>query len=151
MERAESLLTPLLKRLGIDEDVRLIRIKNDWQRIFDKPLALHMSPSRLLEGELLLNVDSPIWMQQLNFCRNEILCKLKKYGVRDLRLRVGKVSWKTRDLEGPETLKIKELPAEEVTFLNQLVSAVSDNELKGAIRNAAERSFRAKKRRAEPR
>ncbi len=151
MERAESLLTPLLKRLGIDEDVRLIRIRNDWHRIFDKPLSLHMSPSRLLEGELLLNVDSPIWMQQLNFCRNEILCKLKKYGVRNLRLRVGKVSWKTKDLEDPGPLKIKELPAEEVTFLDGLVSGVGDNELKDAIRNAAERSFRAKKRRAEPR
>jgi hypothetical protein len=148
MERAETLLTPLLKRLGIDEDVRLARVKNDWHSIFDKPLSSHMSPSRLLEGELLLNVDSPIWMQQLGFCKNEILSKLKKYGVRDLRLRVGKVSTKTKDLKGPETSKIKELPAEEVTFLDQLVSAINDDELKGAIRNAAERSFRAKKPRA---
>ncbi len=91
MEKAGSLLEPVVKRLGIESGVRLSRIKNDWHTLFEKPLSLHMSPSRLTGGELLLNVDSPIWIQQLNFLKKEILKKLSRYGVREIRFRIGKV------------------------------------------------------------
>ncbi|MBI5101039.1 MAG: DUF721 domain-containing protein [Nitrospirae bacterium] len=147
MDRAESLLAPILKRLGIDEDVRLLRIRKDWPGIFDRPLATHMSPSRLLEGELLLNVASPIWMQQLSFSKNEILDKLRKYGVRDLRLRVGKVSWKKDELKDPEMSRQVELGAEDAEFLDQLISGIHDDELKETIRTVAKKSLSAKRRR----
>ncbi|MBA4372188.1 MAG: hypothetical protein C0402_04940 [Thermodesulfovibrio sp.] len=147
MERAGSILMPAIKRLGIEEDVRLQRIKNDWDTIFNEPLSLHMSPSRLLEGELLLNTDSPIWMQQLNFCRKEILGKLAAYGVREIRLRVGKV-FRQRN-EDPDTGRQvpRSVSNEDALFIDGLVAAVSDEELKTAIRNAAENflSVRIKK------
>ncbi len=144
MERAGSILTPAIKRLGIEEDVRLQRIKNDWEAIFDKPLSLHMSPSRLLEGELLLNTDSPIWMQQLNFCRKEILGKLSAYGVREIRLRVGKVfRQKTEGPDAGEQLS-GEVSDEDALFIDGLVSPVGDEELKAVIRRAAENFLSAK-------
>lgn len=138
MERAGSILTPAIKRLGIEEDVRLQRIKNDWDAIFNKPLSLHMSPSRLLEGELLLNTDSPIWMQQLTFCRKEILGKLGAYGVREIRLRVGKVYRQKGDDPDAGEQMTRKVSDEDALFIDGLVAAVNDEELKTAIRNAAE-------------
>lgn len=144
MERAGSILTPAIKRLGIEEDVRLQRIKNDWDAIFNKPLSLHMSPSRLLEGELFLTADSPIWMQQLNFCRKEIIGKLAVYGVREIRLRVGKVSrQKNEDPDAAEQIPRK-VSDEDALFIDGLVAAVSDDELKTAIRRAAENFLSSK-------
>lgn len=144
MERAGSILTPAIKRLGIEEDVRLQRIKNDWDAIFNKPLSLHMSPSRLLEGELFLTADSPIWMQQLNFCRKEIIGKLAVYGVREIRLRVGKVfRQKNEDPDAGEQIPRK-VSDEDALFIDGLVAAVSDDELKTAIRRAAENFLSSK-------
>lgn len=148
MDRAESLLAPILRRLGIDEDVRLLRIRKDWHIIFDRPLASHMSPSRLLEGELLLNVDSPIWMQQLSFSKNELLDKLRKYGVKNLRLRVGRVSRRTDGTKGPEIPPQIELAAEDAEFLDQLISDIRDEELKETIRTVAKKSLSAKRRKS---
>ncbi|MGC2064523.1 MAG: DUF721 domain-containing protein [Thermodesulfovibrionales bacterium] len=138
MERAGSILTPAIKRLGIEEDVRLQRLKNDWDAIFNEPLSLHMSPSRLLEGELLLNTDSPIWMQQLNFCRKEILGKLSAYGVREIRLRVGKVFRQKNDDRDTGEQIPRKISDEDALFIDGLVAAVNDEELKTAIRRAAE-------------
>lgn len=143
MEKAGSLLGPVVKRLGIESGVRLSHIKNDWHTLFDKPLSLHMSPSRLTEGELLLNVDSPVWVQQLNFYKREITARLSRYGVREIRFRIGKVSPLKSGQEGGQTLS--ELSGEDARFIEQLVDTITDDDLKSALRSAAEKSLRTKK------
>jgi hypothetical protein len=139
VEKAASLLSPLLKRLGIEEAVRLQRIKSDWQTLFERPLSLHMSPSRLFEGSLLLSVDSPAWMQQLGFYKKEILEKLSGYGVRDLRFRIGRVSTinRHRDI----SRKAAELSPDETLFISGVVSAVDDEGLRETIRKTVEKSL----------
>jgi hypothetical protein len=143
MEKAGSLLGPVVKRLGIESGVRLSRIKNDWHTLFDKPLSLHMSPLRLTEGELLLNVDSPMWVQQLNFYKKEITAKLSGHGVREIRFRIGKVS-PLRPRE-ENVRKLSELSAEDARFIEGLVDTIDDTELRNAVRGAAEKSLRTKK------
>jgi len=142
MEKAGSLLGPVVKRLGIESGVRLSRIKNDWHTLFDKPLSLHMSPSRLTEGELLLNVDSPMWVQQLTFYKKEITAKLSGHGVRAIRFKIGKVS----PLEPCEEKgrELSELSAEDGRFIEGLVDAIGDDELRNVVRSAVEKSLRAK-------
>jgi hypothetical protein len=144
VEKAASLLSPLLKRLGIDEAVRLQQIRNDWQTLFDQPLSLHMSPSRLFEGDLLLSVDSPAWMQQLGFYKKEILKKLAGYGVRDLRFRIGRVSPKSSQKD--HSRKAAELTSEETLFISDVVSGVDDEALRDIIRKTIEKSLLSAKR-----
>ncbi len=143
MEKAGSLLGPVVKRLGIESGVRLLRIKNDWHTLFDKPLSLHMSPSRLSKGELLLNVDSPLWVQQLNFYKKEITAKLRGHGVREIRFKIGRVSpLKPRK----ETAgQLSELSSEDVRFIEELVDTIEDTGLREAVRGAAEKSLKTKK------
>jgi hypothetical protein len=139
VKKAASLLSPLLKKLGIDEAVRLQRIRNDWQSLFEQPLLLHMSPSRLSEGSLLLSVDSPAWMQQLGFCKKEILMKLSGYGVRDLRFRIGRVS-PTKHREDP-CRKAMELSSEDTLFISGIISGIGDETLRETIRKTIEKSL----------
>ncbi len=143
VEKADSLFEPLVKRLGIESGVRLARIKKDWNILFDKPLSLHMSPSRLADGELLVNVDSPVWVQQLNFYKSQITAKLNAYGVRGIRFRIGKVSTsRSNEEKGP---KVAALSSEDARFIERLVDNVSDTELRNAVRGAAEKSLRTKR------
>ncbi len=143
MEKAGSLLGPVIKRLGIESGVRLSRIKNDWYTLFDKPLSLHMSPSKLTEGELLLNVDSPMWIQQLNFYKKEITAKLSGHGVREIRFRIGKVS--TLKPREENSRKPSKLSSEDERFIEGIADTIGDTELRNAVRRAAEKSLRTKK------
>ncbi len=139
MEKAGFLLSPLLKRLGIEEDVRLQRIRNDWHNLFEKPLSIHMSPSKLFEGDLLLSVDSPAWMQQLGFCKKEILNILAAYGVRDVRFRIGRVSQESgRKLPACAP---SELSTEETLFISDLLAGIDDEMLRESICRAIEKSL----------
>jgi predicted nucleic acid-binding Zn ribbon protein len=146
VEKAASLLSPLLKKLGVDEAVRLQQIRNDWQTLFEQPLSLHMSPSVLSEGDLLLSVDSPAWMQQLGFCKKDILKKLSGYGVRDLRFRIGRVSTKNRQKN--HSRKAAELSSEETVFIADIVSGVDDEALRETIKKTIEKSLLSAKHRS---
>lgn len=141
MERASSLLAPLIRRLGLEDGVRLARIKNDWNSIFDKPLSLHMSPSRISEGELLLYVDSPVWIQQLGYYKKDLLRKLGAYGVRNVRFMLGRVSQKKQPIAPAE--KPAGISPEDESFMNAVISEVCDEDLREAVRGALEKSLKA--------
>ena len=145
MEKAGPLLGPVLRRLGIEAGVRLARIRNDWHKIFDKTLSAHMSPSQFSEGELLLNVDSPIWIQQLSFYKKDLTAKLGAYGVREVRFRIGRVGRTQQVKEAAPAAA--ELTAEEKEFIDGLLEKIGDAELRSAVRAAAEKSLRMKKER----
>lgn len=143
MEKAGLLLAPILKNLGIQEGVSLALIRNDWQTIFDNTLSSHMSPSKLLKSELLLNVDSPIWLQQLSYCKNEIIKKLAAYGVKEVRFRLGRISQeKQHESQGQG---IAELSAEDAFFIEDIVSKINDESTKESAKRAIEKSLTSKK------
>jgi len=144
MIKTDSLLAPILKNLGIEEGVRLAQIKNNWHKIFEKPLSLHMSPSKLSECELLLNVDSPIWLQQLGYYKREITQKLYPYGVKDVRFRLGRIS-QVKKTES-HSRKTAELSSEDTFFIEDAVSKIEDETIKESAKRAMEKSFRNKKR-----
>jgi hypothetical protein len=141
MEKAETVLGPMLKQLGIENGVRLERIRNDWPDIFENSISPHMSPAALNEGELLLHVESPAWMQQLTYYKKEIIRKLSSYAVTDIRFRLGKITKKNKK-QGARKPR-RTLSSEEVSFAASVVADIRDEELKDSIRKAIERSLMA--------
>jgi hypothetical protein len=144
MQRTDSLLAPILNRLGIAEGVRLQRIRQDWHSLFGETLSAHMSPARLAEGELLLNVDSPIWIQQLTFSKGEIVKKLRAYGVSELRFKIGRIPRKNQTQSASASPRT--LTPEEEQFVDGLASDITDETLRDAVKKAASRSLGARKR-----
>jgi len=139
MKKAEAVLGPMLKRLGIESGVRLERIRTDWFSIFEADLSSHMYPASCADRELLLNVDSPVWMQQLTYYRKDIMRKLVPYGIAAVRFRVGKVQKKEQQHQGRK--KVRQLSADDISFASSVVSEITDEQLKESIRKAIERSL----------
>ncbi len=141
MKSAETVLGPMLKQLGIENGVRLQRIRNDWPDIFEKSISSHMFPASLKEGELLLHVESPAWMQQLTYYKKDIVRKLSAYAVTEVRFRLGRI---TKEKKQPEAEKpMRMLSPEEISFAASVVADIRNEELKDSIRKAIEKSLRA--------
>jgi hypothetical protein len=139
MNKAETVLGPMLKQLGIENGVRLERIRNDWSDIFEKSISPHMFPATLKEGELLLHVESPAWMQQLTYYKKEIIRKLSSYAVTDVRFRLGRITKKKQKQEPQKPMRT--LSPEEVSFAASVVADIRNEELKDSIRKAIEKSL----------
>lgn len=104
-----------------------------------------MSPCKLSHGEILLNVDSPVWLQELQYYKKEILGKLRSYGVTSMRLKIGRVSRSiSRDRRREET-RFKALTSEEISLVEDTVSQVDNEELREILQKAMKRSLSARK------
>lgn len=141
MKRVDFLLFPLVKDLGIESSMKLAVIKKKWHNLFNEPLSSHMLPCKLSEGEMLLNVDSPVWLQELNYFKKDIIEKLSPYGIRDVRLKLGRVS-KRKESEGSgKWIKIKTLTPEELSYIDKTVSQIDDEELREAVVRTMEKAI----------
>jgi hypothetical protein len=141
VKRVGSLLGHLIKDLEIEDGVRLAEIRKNWQSLFREPLPYHMAPSRLTGGDLLLNVDSPVWLQEMNIHREEILKKLTPFGVRAVRFRLGKISALTTSEVKIQKTKPRTLTAEERSYIDQTISQINDDRLKRTVKTAIERAI----------
>ncbi len=143
MKKTGAVLGPLLKNLGLESGVRLARIKHDWYGIFDEQITSNLFPVSFSDRELLLHVTSPIWMQQFSFHKREIIKKLSAYGVQDIRFRLGRIPQRTQKISPGR--KAPELTPENVFFITELLSDISDENLKETIKKAVEKSLTSKK------
>ncbi len=144
MKRIDSLLSPLVKGLGIEEAVRFEGLKAEWTKIFREPLSLHMSPSRLSNGVLLINVDTPVWLHQINFYRVEILQNLTAFGIRDVRFRIGRIHTKESRAPHRPQLKKNVLSNAASRQIEETVSKMEEGPVKESIRRAMEKALSKK-------
>ncbi|MBM2839399.1 MAG: putative RNA-binding protein containing Zn ribbon, partial [Deltaproteobacteria bacterium] len=91
---------------------------------------------RLKDGILFLKVDSPVWMQQLQFMKSLILEKVNGYmkenAVKDVRFQIGKLGQPRKGKFRP--WKDVYLPQEVVLRLDNELSSVRDPELRDIIK-----------------
>lgn len=141
MKRADSLLTSFIRELGIEDGIKLAEIKRNWCSLFNEPLSYHMWPLILSEGEIILNVESPVWLQELNFYKEDIIKKMSSYGIKAVRFRLGRVSRNKPSALSSQRSAVKQLSNEEHAFVRDAVSKIGDTLLKGTVRTAIEKSI----------
>lgn len=142
MKRIGSLISPFVKSLGIEGALTLEGIRGEWAVLFGEPLSLHMSPVSLRNDELLIAVDSPVWLQQISFYRKDIIEKLRPFHVAEVRFRLGKIR-QTRELRekpAPPPAR-KALDKDTLHFIEQTLSEMEDDPLRRSIRKLMEKAF----------
>lgn len=133
------MLIPFIRELGIIDGVMLAEIKRNWHNLFSKPLSYHMSPFRISRDEILLNVDSPVWLQELNFYKEDIIKKMSSYGIKAVRFRLGRVS--TKSEVKSQKSKVRRLTYEELSYVEGTVSKINDEALKMVVKMAMEKAI----------
>ena len=66
-------LNRLLKRLGSEPASNVASVFDNWDALVGEQVAAHVSPVRLQDGRLLVEVDDPTWATQLRFLESQII------------------------------------------------------------------------------
>lgn len=139
-----EIISPILKESGLEEGMRLDIIRSKWDNLLREPLSIHLNPVSLRDGELLMSVDSPLWLQEVTLRKEEILKVLKPFNIRDIRFRLGRTGFRThkdRSVKGHNKQPGKGLSPQSLRFIDEAVGAVEDEDLRKAIRAAIEKSL----------
>ncbi len=69
-------LPAVLARIGLKGKVQVYRAVVEWRAIAGEAVARHASAIKVEEKTLIVAVDSPAWMTQLLFLKEQILKKI---------------------------------------------------------------------------
>ncbi|MCF6178966.1 MAG: DUF721 domain-containing protein [Geopsychrobacter sp.] len=138
-EAVAELLKKVLGDKGLDERLPRYQAWLVWDKVVGKQIASRAQPLRIREKTLEVRVDHPVWMQQLQMLKPQILRKLHAElphcDIEDIYLRRGN--------PGPQTIQVEEnfidwqkehLTEAEQKTLEQSLAGLQDNELKNEMR-----------------
>jgi len=89
--RVGQLLPRVLGQLGLDETWNSAQAVEAWRRVVGDRLAGYARATSLQDGRLVVEAESPVWMQEIRFHRVRILKRLEEECpgvVRELQLRL---------------------------------------------------------------
>jgi len=75
-ERLGNVLRAVLDRLPARERLREYAVWPHWEEAVGATIARHARPVRIRRGLLCVAVDSPVWMQELQFLKESIRAQL---------------------------------------------------------------------------
>lgn len=131
-----STIGEILGTLPVKERVKEYGLWKVWDKLAGEAVSRHCQPDRLKDGILFLKVDSPVWMQQLQFMKSLILEKVNGYmkdnAVKDVRFQIGKLSQTRKGKFKP--WKEVSLPQTVVVKIDNDLSSVRDPELRDIIK-----------------
>jgi hypothetical protein len=119
MKNLSSDLEDIIKGFGLYDFFRIYFIRRDFPKLLRPPLSDHLYPSYLQKGQLLITVDSHEWLYEIKIHRDEIVGKLKPYGITNIRFKLGKVFKKRSRREEP--------PFPPVEIPQDLIDSVTSN------------------------
>jgi len=91
MDSLGMAIARMLKIYGIEKPVRQNEVFFIWQDIVGEVIAKHATPEKIAYNKLFVQVDSPVWRNELNFRKEEILkrinSQLKNAQIKEIILR----------------------------------------------------------------
>jgi predicted nucleic acid-binding Zn ribbon protein len=154
-QSVNTLLKEILAKPGLGEQITRHQAWLVWDKIVGNQIAARARPLRLRKGILEIAVDHPVWMQQLQMMKTQILAKIQeqipKAGITDLYLRkAGHYATtappRTTPQKTPPLEDIK-LSAAERSHIDHLVKSVENPELQQELRRFFSLQARLQKKR----
>ncbi len=139
LDRANEILPPTSGA----PDARAPVSARDWEAAVGTRIAARAMPAKLDRGVLHVRVASATWAQELSLLGEPILAQLRARGVRVdvLRFRVGHVEVPERSKTREDHVRTSPPAVPLPPKLAEEVASVPDEELRAAIRHAAEKNL----------
>jgi hypothetical protein len=150
IEKLSSTLQKIIAARGLAGKLGIYRIMGQWESVVGAVIASHAQPSAIRGKKLTVQVDSPVWMQQLSLLKPDLIEKVNRGmgedAVKDITLRLGEVVSQKKPpskMSPPVPLSEKER-----ALVESSVKDIDDPEIKTALARLMEKDLMNKKRRS---
>jgi hypothetical protein len=138
-EAISGLLKQVLGNAGYNEHLPRYQVWLAWDRVVGEQIAHRARPLRIRDKTLEVLVDHPVWMQQLQMLKPQILQKIRTQlpdcDIEDIYLRHGKaLPVAAPPAPSAPDWQAQTLSAEEKQDIERSIAAIHDPELKESMR-----------------
>ena len=131
MQSLQSLLKKFAKDFKLEDGVVITAIRDKWTDLVGETIAVHTFPDMIKGKELTLIVDTPQWRHHLDFLKKDICEKIERYGIDEVKFRVGKIPESGGKLSKAVEAKLTE---DDLRYIKNTIKNVNDEELKETFR-----------------
>jgi len=131
MHYLNTLLKKYFKESGMESGLLVNKLRGLWPELVGEAVSAHTSPESVDGKVITLTVDTPQWMHHLGFFKEDILTKLKPYGLTDVRFRLGKTA--RAKAAGPKPKETR-LSDRDISYIEKTLKDINDPELKEKLR-----------------
>jgi len=147
IEKLSGTLQKIINARGLAARLGIYRILGQWEGMVGNVISRHAQPLSIRGKSLSVQVDSPVWMQQLSLLKPELIEKangvLGAGSIKEIMLVLGDVRSAGKQKERAEPLP--PLNDEEQKLVEGVISEVADPEIKDALRKLMEKDLRSRK------
>lgn len=79
MQRVSGILDRVLKKYGLEGKIMEYTVADKWEDIVGKTIASHSYPAGIHYRRLYIIVDSPVWLQEMSFYKEDLVDKVNRY------------------------------------------------------------------------
>jgi hypothetical protein len=158
-EMLGEILAKILKKRNIPHTSTDRRLLVIWRQAVGPQIASQTHPDSLKRGVLFVRVSAPVWMHQLQFMKEEILCKLAELSapneVRNLHFSIGEIPAPPPGGAKPPAPEpeLPPLAGRDRTMMQESLDAVRDPELRAIMERVMAREIgrrREREKRKDP-
>ncbi len=135
MIKVGSILGEVNPRLTV-----LLKLRSRWSEITGDLLASHTTPVSISRNNLLVQCDSPAWIQQVGLLESELKDRIEE--IADIKVEGIKAKLKVHSKRDAETYQWHRIEIPEVSMDESLIKDIKDPELKHAVLEFMETSRR---------
>lgn len=147
IEKLSNTLQKIIAVRGLAGKLGIYRIMGQWESAVGGVIARHAQPSAIRGKKLTVQVDSPVWMQQLSLLKPDLIEKMNRGlgedAVKDITLRLGEVA--SQKKPASKAAPPVPLSEKERALVDGYVKDIDDPEIKTALAKLIERDLMNKK------
>jgi len=135
-EKASDVLSTLMKGYGLGPRLDEYKILRIWDKTVGDNISSHTEPKMFIRGVLTVAVDSPSWMQQLTFYKDDLIKKINngigRDVIIDIRFKIGKIE----DRIKAQGSRLKDITPLQSKKIEGYIEPIKDKEMREIIRRA---------------
>ncbi len=147
IEKLSSTLQKIINARGLAGKLGIYRVLGQWEPAVGTGIASHAQPVFIRGKKLTVQVDSPVWMQQLSLLKPELIEKLNgRLGgdaVRDITLKLGEAGGRKKPV--PRAASPVPLTGEERALVESTAKDIADSGIRTALMRLMEKDLMSKK------
>jgi hypothetical protein len=152
-----EILRNILTKRNIPHTSTDRRLLDIWGRSVGPQIAAQTHPETLKRGILFIRVSAPVWLHQLQFMKEEILCKINELSgkdeVRSLFFSIGEIPPLPPDGTTPPPLDpaLPPLAGRDRTMMRESLETIRDPELRTILERVMTREIGRRRQREKQR
>ena len=93
MDNIKNIVHQVIDRMSIRQPDQHNRIERIWRNVLEKGEEVHLRIDKFSDGNLVVYVDSPAWMHQMNQKKYNLLERMKQEipEIKRISFKIGKV------------------------------------------------------------